>query len=89
MSFTVKFETLCVGDIVRTPKGSLAVVAQRTGGRGTPYPDNVQLSLTFPEERHGDHNSWWSKSDGLQLVCRWGGVKALCNIRAGKRKAKP
>jgi hypothetical protein len=86
MSYKVDFETLRIGDIVRTPLGVLAIIARRSGAPEAPHS---LLALSYPDDSRGEKNSWWSKSDGLQLVCRWGGVKAFCGIRAGKRKAKP
>jgi hypothetical protein len=86
MSYKVAFSSLRIGDIVRTPLGALAIVTERSWSTS---PARPSLRLAFPGGVFGEKNCWWEEHDGLQLVCRWGGVKAFCGIRAGKRKPRP
>lgn len=78
------FPSLAVGDIVRTPKGALAVVSQIDDRRGE---DVRTLFLCYPEDSRGEKGGWWSASDGLLLVVRFQNVKRICNLRAGVQKS--
>jgi hypothetical protein len=78
-----RFENFAVGDIVRTPKGALAIVRQVDREHGGTY-----IAICFPEGSRGEHEAWWGPADGLQLECCWRGLKHFANMRAGKRKAK-
>lgn len=79
MTRKTDFEKLCIGDIVRTPKGALAIVVCRGRMRS-------ELKIAFPEENRGERNAWWAADDGLQLECKWSGAKSLLKLRAGKRR---
>ena len=77
------FSTLRVGDIVRTPKGALAIVSRIDSS----LPDMHGICLCYPEENRGEKDAWWRAGDGLLLVVRFEGIKRICGIRAGVQKS--